>query len=80
MSYQEDVRRLAGSRVLRESQSWRRTPRGRKIICPACGATGYPGGTWLIAHEFHETCWCGKVVTCRGLDGHRRSHRYGRIP
>jgi len=58
------------------AKTWERTPHGRKVICPDCGATGYPGGSWLNKHRRHTDCdVCGKTVTARGLNNHKRMHR-----
>jgi len=60
------------------TQGWRYTARG-KLICPTCGATGWPvehvKGTWLEAHASHKTCIeCGKVTTARGFKRHAHIH------
>jgi DNA-directed RNA polymerase subunit RPC12/RpoP len=56
------------------SRSWPRSTenRGRKVACPACGATGYPGGAWTHAHLIHVRCSdCGRTITARGLNTHK---------
>lgn len=61
------------------SQSWPRTNGGRKLVCPECGLTGYPDGTWLNNHREHRRCSCGRVVTTKGYRTHRVSmQRHGR--
>lgn len=44
--------------------------RGQKVACPACGATGYRGGLWVLSHAVHKTAPCGRVCSARGVNGH----------
>lgn len=53
----------------RLTERWGRTPRG-KLICPECGLTGWPGGSWIDKHQNHSTAPCGRVVSDRGLPNH----------
>lgn len=56
---------------------WKRTSRG-KLICPECGQTGwfaFGPHSWINKHAEHVTCECGKVVTARSINNHRRHHR-----
>lgn len=76
--------------VIRYGENWRdlfepvggKSPKWR---CKACGAKGYidpdetPSVRWWTTDHLngHEVCHCGKVVTARGMNYHRWSHRKG---
>jgi len=64
-----------------EAASWRWPRVGGKVACPACGMTGYPGGTWTHAHLSHSRCPdCGGTFSTRGLSSHRaQTARWARV-
>jgi len=66
------------TRIMLESHDWEHTSRGdgKKVKCPVCGSTGYPGGKWTLKHNEHADCdICGKTVSKRGLVNHKaRAH------